>query len=441
MLVLSYAGCANLGHLIEWMSRSRCVHETHQPVGASSRRTTSATKRQKETTMSTIATVNSRARTSTAAESTTDSTAHEPATRESTTAPDLLAITGRDLPHERLVIVKGERSGLTISIAVHSTRLGQALGGCRLWTYDNWVEAVHDSVRLAEGMTLKNATAGLNRGGGKAVVFLPRGTVLNAERRRNVMLDLGDTVESLNGAYMTAEDVGTSAEDMAIVSERTKHVCGLPSERGGVGEPSDATAAGVYAALLATLDEAFGSTEVAGRRITVLGLGHVGSLIAKRLADDGARLTVTDVNPAKRELAHALQAAWVHPDDAHRVEADVFVPAGVGGLLTSRVIDELRARAVVGPANNQLADRHGAERMRARGIVWAPDFVVNAGGVIFLDTLSRPGASTEMTQRRVESIGDTVAHIFADARERTITTLAAAEELAAARLHTEPALG
>lgn len=350
----------------------------------------------------------------------------------------LTASTGQTLPHERLHILNGERSRLTISIAVHSTKLGQALGGCRLWTYDNWAEAVHDSIRLAEGMTLKNAAAGLNRGGGKTVIFLPKGTLLDAERRRNVMLDLGDAIESLGGAYMTAEDVGTSANDMAVVAERTAHVCGLPSDRGGVGEPSDATAAGVYAGLLATLTELFGSADAAGRRVTVLGLGHVGSLIATRLAAEGAVLTVTDVNPAKRELAKTLGATWVEPDQAHRVEGDLFVPAGVGGILTDTVIDELRVSGVVGPANNQLAERSGAQRLRARGIAWAPDFVVNAGGVIFLDTLSRPGASADATRARVASIGDTIAQIYADARARDITTLAAAEELAAARLNAQP---
>ncbi|MEO7018195.1 MAG: Glu/Leu/Phe/Val dehydrogenase dimerization domain-containing protein, partial [Leifsonia sp.] len=212
----------------------------------------------------------------------------------------LVETTGTNLPHETLHVVKGRRSGLTISIAVHSTVLGPALGGCRVWTYDSWVDAVEDSLRLAEGMTLKNSAAGLNRGGGKTVVYLPRGTVLSAEQRHEVMLDLGDAVESLGGAYMTAEDVGTSAEDMAVVATRTAHVCGLPSSQGGVGEPSDATAAGVYAGLLATLERAFGSRSVAGRRFTVLGLGHVGSIIAMRLAAEGAVLTVTDVNPAKR---------------------------------------------------------------------------------------------------------------------------------------------
>ena len=355
------------------------------------------------------------------------------------TAPvHLNSTAGEQLPHERLLILTGQRSGLMMSIAVHSTTLGQALGGCRLWTYDNWAEAVHDSIRLAEGMTLKNAAAGLARGGGKTVIFLPTGVTLDAERRRNVMLDLGDAIESLGGAYMTAEDVGTTADDMAVVAERTAHVCGLPSERGGVGEPSDATAAGVYSGLLATLTELFGTADVIGRRVTVLGLGHVGSLIATRLAAAGAVLTVTDVNPAKREIATMLGATWVEPEHAHRVEGDLFVPAGVGGVLTDTVIDELRVKGVVGPANNQLAERSAAQRLRERGIVWAPDFVVNAGGVIFLDTLGRPGASAEATRHRVESIGDTITQIFADARDRDITTLAAAEELAAARLEAQP---
>jgi Glutamate dehydrogenase/leucine dehydrogenase len=350
------------------------------------------------------------------------------------TATELLATTGGGLPHERLLVVKGARSGLTMILAVHSTKLGPALGGCRLWHYDNWVEALNDALRLAEGMTLKNAAAGLNRGGGKTVIHLPNGTVLDAERRHDAMLDLGDAIESLGGAYMTAEDVGTSAEDMAVVATRTAHVCGLPPADGGVGEPSDATAAGVYAGLLATLEEAFGSREVAGRHFTVLGLGHVGSLIATRLAAAGAELTVTDVNPAKRELASVLGAAWVEPDVAHLVEADVFVPAGVGGVLTDEVIDALRVRAVVGPANNQLATRGGAQRLAARGILWAPDFVVNAGGVIFLAMMNEENPSAEATRARVEAIGDTVSRIFAKAKARGVTTLEAAEDLAAARL-------
>ena len=349
-----------------------------------------------------------------------------------------MSVLPTDLPHETLHVVKGRRSGLTISIAVHSTVLGPALGGCRVWTYDSWQEAVGDSLRLAEGMTMKTAAAGLNRGGGKAVVYVPRGRELTPTDKYEVMLDLGDAVESLGGSYMTAEDVGTSAEDMSVVASRTAHVCGLPPAEGGVGEPSDATAAGVYAGLLATLERAFGTRSVDGRRVTVLGLGHVGSLIAMRLAREGARLTVTDVNPAKRALADALVATWVEPAEAHRGEGDLFVPAGVGGVLTDAVIDELRVRAVVGPANNQLAERSGAARLAARGILWAPDFVVNAGGVIFLSMMNEEEPSAAATQERVERIGETVARIFEAADERGITTLEAAEELAVARLR-EPA--
>jgi len=186
--------------------------------------------------------------------------------------------------HERVLITTGPRSGLTIIVAVHSTKLGQALGGARLWQYENWTDALADALRLSAAMTLKNSAAGLARGGGKSVIHLPIGTVLSDAQKRDAMLDLGDAIESLGGAYMTAEDVGTSAELMAIVAERTAHVCGLPPEQGGVGEPADATAAGVHASILATLDALFGSRDVAGRHIVISGLGQVGGRLARSLA-------------------------------------------------------------------------------------------------------------------------------------------------------------
>jgi leucine dehydrogenase len=210
------------------------------------------------------------------------------------------------LPHERLSITHGPRSGLTISVALHSTALGPALGGARLWRYPSWVEAVDDSLRLAAGMTMKNAAAGLAHGGGKSVIHLPPGRTLDDAERRDAMLDLGDAVEALDGRYRTAEDVGTTAEDMAVVSERTAHVSGLPADRGGVGEPSEATAAGVHAAITATLETVFGTPLVAGHRATISGLGQVGGRLARRLAAEGARLIVTDVDPRKRALAEEL---------------------------------------------------------------------------------------------------------------------------------------
>lgn len=339
-----------------------------------------------------------------------------------------------DFSHERVEVTTGPRSGLVITVALHSSVLGSALGGARLWTYPSWSDAVSDALRLSAAMTLKNAAAGLDAGGGKSVVCLPEGTVLDADRRRAAFLDLGDVVESFDGRYRTAEDVGSTTEDMLVVSERTAHVVGLPDAVGGSGEPAGPTSLGVYESLRATLEQVAGSGDVAGRRITVSGLGQVGSRLAVRLATEGAVLTVTDVNPAKRHLARELGAHWAEPGTEHLVAADVFVPAGIGGLLTDEVIDALAARAVCGPANNPLADRSGAERLAGRGILYAPDFVVNAGGVIYLDLEAKHLAGREETMARVAAIGDTLRLIFGEASARGITPLAAAEERAAERL-------
>lgn len=339
-----------------------------------------------------------------------------------------------DFTHERVEVITGRRSGLVITVALHSSVLGSALGGARLWTYPHWSDAVADALRLSAAMTLKNAAAGLDAGGGKSVIHLPEGTLLGADRRRAAFLDLGDAVESLGGLYRTAEDVGSTTDDMLVVSERTAHVVGLPDAVGGSGEPAGPTSLGVYESLRATLERVTGSTDVAGRRITVSGLGQVGSRLAVRLSAEGAVLTVTDVNPAKRHLATELGATWAEPGTEHLVAADVFVPAGIGGLLTAEVIDGLAAAAVCGPANNPLAEHAGAERLAARGILYAPDFVVNAGGVIYLDLEAKQLAGRDETMARVAAIGDTLRRIFDDSESAGVTPLAAAEDLAAGRL-------
>ena len=339
-----------------------------------------------------------------------------------------------DFSHERVEVITGRRSGLFIAVALHSSVLGSALGGARLWTYPHWSDALGDALRLSAAMTLKNAAAGLDAGGGKSVIALPAGVTLDADRRRDAFLDLGDAVESLHGLYRTAEDVGSTTEDMLVVSERTEHVVGLPDAVGGSGEPAGPTSLGVYESLRATLERVVGSPEVEGRRITISGLGQVGSRLAVRLAAEGARLTVTDVNPGKRDLAVELGAEWIAPGEEHLVPADVFVPAGIGGLLTDAVIDALDAKAVCGPANNPLADHSGAARLAGRGILYAPDFVVNAGGVIYLDLEAKKmGTRTEIMDR-VARIGDTVRNIFDEAETRGVTPLEAAEGLAAERL-------
>jgi leucine dehydrogenase len=339
-----------------------------------------------------------------------------------------------DFSHERVEAVTGRRSGLFIAVALHSSVLGSALGGARLWSYPHWSDGLGDALRLSAAMTLKNAAAGLDAGGGKSVIAVPPGTVLDAERRRAAFLDLGDAVESLHGLYRTAEDVGSTTEDMLVVSERTEHVVGLPDAVGGSGEPAGPTSLGVYESLRATLERVAGTADVAGRRITISGMGQVGSRLAVRLAGEGAILTVTDVNPAKRDLALELGADWALPGEEHLVSADVFVPAGIGGLLTDDVIDALDARAVCGPANNPLAHRDGADRLAARGILYAPDFVVNAGGVIYLDLEAKKRGARAEIMERVAAIGDTVRRIFDEAETRGVTPLAAAEGLAADRL-------
>ncbi len=346
-----------------------------------------------------------------------------------------------DFAHERVEVTTGRRSGLFIAVALHSSVLGSALGGARLWTYPHWSDALGDALRLSAAMTLKNAAAGLDAGGGKSVIRLEPGQTLDADQRRAAFLDLGDAVELLDGRYRTAEDVGSTTEDMLTVSERTQHVVGLPSTVGGSGEPAGPTSLGVYASLQAVLERITGSASADGRRVTISGLGQVGGRLAARLAEQGAQLTVTDINPARRSFAEEIGATWVEPGTEQLVPGDVFVPAGIGGVLTDEVIDALDVKAVCGPANNPLADRSGADRLAGRGILYAPDFVVNAGGVIYLDLEAKQLGTSDEIMARVAAIGDTVRTILGDAEERGVTPLQAAEELAASRLRAGAAVG
>ena len=338
------------------------------------------------------------------------------------------------LDHERVAIAVGERSELPVIVAVHSTVLGQAVGGCRLWRYRDWRDALDDALRLSEAMTLKCALAGLSLGGGKSVIALAPETELTPERRRAAMLDLGDAVDAFGGSYGVAEDVGTTPEDMLIARERTRYAYCLPESQGGAGEPSEPTAEGVYLAIGITLERAFGASEISGRRIGIIGLGQVGSRVARRLAADGADLVVSDVDTSKRRLADELDASWVEPDEALRAEVDLLVPAALGGVLTPSSVAALRCTAIAGPANNQLEDDAVADVLHERGILWAPDFVVNAGGVIYGSAMEMEGCSGEEAIARVGAITGTLATVFAAAEERSITPLQAARRLVRERL-------
>lgn len=350
---------------------------------------------------------------------------------------DLLTTT--EFEHERVVLHRGRRSGLPIFAAVHSTRLGSAVGGTRMWTYPDWRDGLADVLRLSAAMSLKNAAAGLEHGGGKVVIALPSDTALSESEREATMRDLGDVVESLGGALIVGEDVGTTAEDMLVVSGGTRWVGGLPASAGGSGEPAEPTAIGVYASIRASAQHLFGTRELDGRSACVIGLGQVGERLARRLAADGVSLTVTDVDDAKRTLAQELGAAWVATDEAAWVEADLLVPAALGGLLTPESVERLRCKAVVGPANNQLSDDAVAALLVERGILWAPDFIVNAGGVVYGVAVSLDGRSGLEALAEVEAIGDRLSSVFDRAGERGVPPLTVALEDAKARLVAEGA--
>jgi leucine dehydrogenase len=328
---------------------------------------------------------------------------------------------------------RGRRSGLFTFVAVHSTVRGPALGGCRMWSYADSREALRDVLRLSRAMTYKMAVADLPLGGGKGVIMLAPHTRLSSERRHQALLDFADTVAALGGRYITAEDVGTSSRDMSVIAERTKYVAGLARSRGGSGDPSPFTALGVEYAIRACCERRFGEDSLRGRSIAVVGLGHVGSRVAKRCARAGAKLVVADVDEGKRRLAGELRADWLDPERALAADVEIVAPCALGGVLNDDTVPRLRCQIIAGAANNQLADDGIADLLSARGILWAPDFVANAGGVINIaEEFGDYDAAA--ARRRVKGIAETLRRIFDDAEAMDATPLTAAMELARRRL-------
>ena len=302
-----------------------------------------------------------------------------------------------------------------------------------MWVYEDARAAMRDALRLSRAMTFKAAVADLPLGGGKGVIMVPAGVGMSPERRHAALLDFGDTVDVLQGRYITAEDVGTSSRDMSVIAQRTKHVAGLARSRGGSGDPSPFTALGVESAIRACCERVFRSDSLRGRSLCVIGLGHVGSRVAKRCAQGGASLLVSDVDESKRELAEQLDARWTTPEQALISQVDVLSPCALGGVLNDESVPRLRCQVIAGAANNQLADERIADLLADRGILWAPDFVVNAGGIINIaEELNHyePGAA----RRRVRAIADTVRQIFEEAEARKVAPLSAAMALAHRRL-------
>jgi leucine dehydrogenase len=337
------------------------------------------------------------------------------------------------LEHEEVLVARGGRSGLYVIVSIHSTVLGPALGGARMWRYGALGDGIADALRLSEAMTYKAAAAGLDLGGGKAVLCAPPDRELTPEERHALLLDLGDAVESVAGRYVTAEDVGTGAEDMTVIKERTSHVVGLPPDAGGSGDPSPVTARGVERAIRACCEHRYGSADLAGRTVTVVGLGHVGEALASRLRAAGAELVVSDIDPAKRPVADLLGARWVEPDDAVAAESEVLAPCALGGGINDETIGRLRCEIVCGSANNVLASDSLAGELHERGILYAPDFIANAGGLINVYG-ELQGLEQGQLDELVDGIGEALEGVFELAAEHSITPLEGARALAGRRL-------
>jgi len=318
-------------------------------------------------------------------------------------------------------------------VCVHSTRLGAAAGGTRMKVYGAPHDALRDGLRLSAAMTSKNAVAGLPLGGGKAVLAVPE--VPQGDRRREILLRYAELVDALGGSYVTACDMNTSERDMDVVAERTAHVLGRTVEGGGSGSSAPSTAVGVFHGIRAAIGHVFGSDALGERSVLVQGVGAVGRVLAGLLAEGGARLLLSDVDEARaREAATELGAEVVPHEQAISTACDVFSPCATGGVLTEATIPTLRCRIVAGAANNQLGAPADAEALSARGILYAPDYVVNAGGIIHLASLELLGEDEARRDERVRAIADTLAECFRLAEAEGISTGAAAERMVAARL-------
>ncbi len=329
--------------------------------------------------------------------------------------------------HEQLVTCYDRSSGYRGLIAIHDTTLGPALGGTRFWNYQTEEEAVFDVLRLARGMTYKNAVAGLNLGGGKAVIIGDNRTT----RREMIFRAHGRFVESLGGRYITAEDVGTSTADMDFVYMETDYVAGLENRS---GDPSPVTARGVFRAIQASAKWRWGEPSVEGRTVIVQGLGNVGHNLCRELHAAGASLVVTDIDASRvRQVVEEFGARSVAPGEIQKQKGDIFSPCALGGVLNDETIPQLQVEIVAGAANNQLLEERHGDELERRGLLYAPDYVANAGGVINVYG-EVAGWTTGRALRKADEIFDTTLGVFEIAREKGIPTYQAADRLAERRL-------
>jgi len=332
-----------------------------------------------------------------------------------------------EMGHEQIMLCSDPGCGYRGIIAVHSTRLGPALGGTRFWTYADDEEAIVDALRLSRGMTYKNAVAGLRLGGGKSIIIGDNKT----KDREDIFRAHGRFVESLGGRYITAEDVGTSTKDMDFVHMETGHVAGLA---GKSGDPSPVTAHGVFRAVQASANKRWGSDSLEGKTVSIQGCGNVGRYLAGELHEAGARLIVSDIDAAKaNRVAQATGAEIVQGDAIYAAAADIFSPCALGGIINDETIPLLKVEIVAGGANNQLLEERHGDALEKRGILYAPDYVANAGGVINVYG-EVEGWDSQRALDKADDIYDTVLRVFEIAEAYKIPTYEAADRVAEQRL-------
>jgi leucine dehydrogenase len=329
--------------------------------------------------------------------------------------------------HEVLHFVHDEASGLKAIIAIHSTHLGPSAGGCRFWHYENDEDAITDVMRLSRGMSYKNAMAGLPLGGGKSVILA------DGERTKTpeMLAAFGRAVDGLGGRYVTAEDVGMSVKDMVEVSRQTKFVAGLPAEGGVGGDPGPHTALGVFLGIKAAVRHALGKDSVAGLHIALQGAGSVATGVALHAAAEGAKLSIADIDaPKAKKLADASDGKVVAPEEILSLEADVFSPCALGAIFDQRTIPTVRAPIIAGAANNQLATPADGAALQKRGILYAPDYVINAGGIINVCTEYLGDGDESVVRQRIEGIPDRLEQVWAESASSGRDPAAVADAMA-----------
>ncbi|MBT8766770.1 Glu/Leu/Phe/Val dehydrogenase dimerization domain-containing protein [Pseudomonas boanensis] len=336
--------------------------------------------------------------------------------------------------HEQVVFGHDKASGLKAIIAIHNSNLGPALGGCRMWPYANDEQALRDVLRLSRGMTYKSALANLPLGGGKAVIIGDPHT----GKSEALFQAMGDFVDSLGGRYITAADSGTGVTEMRIMAERSRHVAGAGTREalgGGTrdGDPSPSTAYGVFVGIQVAAKHRLGRDDLKGLKVAIQGVGQVGFSLARHLKEAGAQLWVCDIHEANaRRAAEQLGAQVVGQNDIYGLGVDVFAPCAMGGIINLQTLEALRAPIIAGAANNQLADAGLAEDLRRRDCLYAPDYAINAGGIIDV-WYERSNGSAEALKAHVEGIGETLRQIFVRADQEGRTTTAVADRLAEER--------